>query len=84
MSTHLAITPDVERDPWTDITNPTPGQLTRIGLLRRGTTDGRASAALVVELPDGTQAIAQTTWRVLQAAVRALAAGPVGSEETQD
>ncbi|OHV46634.1 hypothetical protein BBK14_01945 [Parafrankia soli] len=82
--TGLSIVPDLDRAPWTDLTNPTPAQLTRIGLLRNGATTGRASVGLVLELEDGTQVIAQTTWRLLHTAVRALAAGPVGSEETQD
>lgn len=82
---HLHITPDVDRAPWTDIEpDALAGDLVRIGLLRNGTTEGRASVGLVVQLPDGTHVIAQTTWRLLHNAVRALAAGPVGSEETQD
>jgi len=58
--------------------------LATIGLLRHGTAGGRASVGMVIELPDGTQIIAETSWRLLHNAVRALAVGPVGSEETQD
>lgn len=80
----LQITPDVERAPWTDIEPGAPGgTLERIGLLRNGTGEGRASVGLVIQLEDGTHVVAQTTWRLLHNAVRALAAGPVGSEETQ-
>jgi hypothetical protein len=80
--TPLDIRPDIEQKPWTDIPRDAPqGMLTRIGLLRHGTSEGRASVAMVVTLDDGTQVVAQTTWRLMNAAVRALAASPVGSEE---
>ncbi|EFC79179.1 hypothetical protein [Parafrankia sp. EUN1f] len=82
--TGLRIVPDIERAPWTDLTDAKDGRLTRIGLQRNGTTEGRATVGIVVQLDDGTHVIARTTWRLLQAAVRGLAAGPVGSEETQD
>lgn len=82
--THLSVTPDIDRAPWTDIDPAYSGQLERIGLLRNGTTQGRATVGLVVQLADGRHVVAETTWRLLHNAVRALAAGPVGSEETQD
>jgi hypothetical protein len=84
--TPLTITPDIERAPWTDLDPEavTEGTLERIGLLRNGTAQGRATVALVVKLDDGSHAVVETTWRLLRAAVRALSAGPVGSEETDD
>ena len=82
--THLQITPDIDRAPWFDLEPEHEGTLERIGLLRNGTHEGRASVGLVIQLEDGTHVIAQTTWRLLHNAVRALAAGPIGSEETQD
>jgi hypothetical protein len=57
------------------------GQLTDIGLLRHGTGGGRASVSMLVTLPDGTQVFAETTWRLLKTAVRALAASPIAAEE---
>lgn len=85
LGTPIAINPDIDRDPWTDLDRDTPhGHLDRIGLLRHGTTGGRASVGLVIRLDDGTHVIAETTWRLLQTAVRALAAGPVGREEPSE
>lgn len=83
--TPIQITPDVERAPWTDLSRDTPhGRVARIGLLRHGTTDGRASAAVVIDMDDGTRVVAETTWRLLHVAVKSLAAGPVGIEEVDD
>lgn len=81
----LTITPDIERAPWTDIPHSAPqGKLERIGLLRNGTLEGRATIGLVVRLPDGTAVVAETTWRLFQAASRALSASPIASEEVLD
>lgn len=81
----LSVTPDVARAPWTDIPQTAPqGRLERIGLLRNGTVEGRATVGLVVRLPDGTAVVAETTWRLFNAAARALAASPVASEESPD
>lgn len=81
----LSITPDIERAPWTDIPQTSPqGKLERLGLLRNGTHQGRATVGLVIRLPDGTAVVAETTWRLFNAAARALAASPVASEEPLD
>lgn len=79
----LNITPDLDANPWTDLQsdNPGVGTVTRVGLLRHGTIQGRATVGVVVTMPDGSRVLAQTTWRLWQTATRALAAGPVGSEE---
>lgn len=81
--TPLTITPDVEQAPWNDLTlrDPVDGTLARIGLLRHGTAAGKASVAVVVEMPDGTHVIGQTTWALLRTAVGALATSPVAAEE---
>jgi len=80
----LTITPDIDRAPWTDLTEVIPGKLTRIGLLRNGTEQGRATIALVIQLDDGSHVVAETTWRLFNASARALAVSPVAREETQD
>jgi hypothetical protein len=81
----LTVTPDIERAPWTDIPQTAAqGRLERIGLLRNGTQQGRATVGLVIRLPDGTAVVAETTWRLFTVASRALAASPVAAEETLD
>lgn len=81
----ITITPDIERAPWTDIPQDTAlGTLERIGLLRNGTKQGRATIGMIIRLPDGTAVVAETTWRLFNAASRALAASPVAAEETLD
>jgi hypothetical protein len=84
--TPLAVTPDVERAPWTDLRlRPgDDGALARIGLLRHATVQGKAGVAVVIDLPDGTQVIGQTTWALFRAAYAALAASPVAAEEVID
>lgn len=57
------------------------GHLTDIGLLRHGTSGGRASVSMLVTLPDGRQVFAETTWRLLKTAVHALAHSPIAAEE---
>lgn len=85
----IDITPDIDASPWDHLSpevmplNPDgePALLQRIGLLRNGTQEGRAVVLMQLTLPDGTTVIAQTTWRLMATAVRALEAGPVGREE---
>lgn len=81
--TPLKIYADAEQDFGLDPNRPQlSGTLTCIGLLRHGTTNGKASVALVVDLPDGTQIIAQSTWGLFNTAARALAVSPIAMEET--
>lgn len=81
----LSVIPDIERAPWSDLpVNVLQGRLERLGLLRNGTQQGRATIAMVVRLPDGTPVVAETTWRLFNLAARALAASPIASEETLD
>lgn len=80
--TPLVVIPDVERAPFTDLGLNTPhGRLERVGLLRNGTANGKASVAVVVQLDDGTHVIAETTWALFNGAARALAASPIAAEE---
>lgn len=84
----LTVTPDVDNNPWLDlrgkVANPdgTPIVIERIGLLRHGTKEGRATVAVVIRMPDGRALIAEQTWRNFKVAFAALAAGPAASEET--
>jgi hypothetical protein len=80
MPSALDVRPNLELDPWTDLRSvPFAGQGTvqRIGLLPGGTTGGRPSIAMIVRLSDGRQVLAETTWALMETAVRALAASPV-------
>jgi hypothetical protein len=80
--TPMSIHPNLDSSPFDGIGTDTPsGLLAEIGLLRNGTTSGRAVVALIVELEDGTKVVAQTTWRLFTNAHRALAASPIASEE---
>lgn len=78
--TPLDVRPNLETAPWT-----TPvaqiGRLTSVGLLPAGTASGRASVALRATLEDGTEVIIETTWRLFEAAARALSASPVAQAE---
>lgn len=53
-----------------------------IGLLRHGTSEGKASVALFLKLPDGQQVLAQTTWGAFHTVAKALAVSPIAVEET--
>lgn len=81
----LSVTPNLELDPWTDLspatmphnTNGLSAGITRIGVLPNGTQSGRATVMLEVVLPDGSRVIAETTLRLFDAAARAVLASPV-------
>lgn len=76
----LDIRPNLELNPWEDISADGlvgQGTVARVGLLPNGTHQGRPVFMLLVRLEDGRQVVAQTTWALMQAAVRALAASPV-------
>lgn len=79
----IDVRPDMDQAPWTDLPRKDilHGQVERAGLLRHGTSDGRASVALVVRLDDGRPVVAETTWRLFNTAARALAASPAAREE---
>lgn len=59
------------------------GELTAVGLLRHGTTQGNATVSMVITLTDGSQVFAQTTWRLFHTAARALAVSPIAAEEVE-
>jgi hypothetical protein len=84
--TSMDLRPDLDAAPWTDLKPATSlhGQLTGFGLLRGGTSEGRASVAIRIQLDDGRTVSAETTWRLFTAAARALAASPVASEEVTE
>ncbi|KLL11569.1 MULTISPECIES: hypothetical protein [Protofrankia] len=84
--THLEVRPDLDRHPWSDLAEPRPlhGHLARIGMLRHGTTSGRASVGLAIQLDDGRWVVAETTWRLFRGAARALSSSPTAAEEDTD
>lgn len=83
--TALDVRPDMDRAQWTDVDprQVTHGRLERVGLLRDGTKEGRASVALLIRTDDGRVVVAETTWRLLHNAAQLLAASPLGTEEAQ-
>jgi hypothetical protein len=84
--TQLRVLTDAERNPG-DLFDPArpyqEGAVTAIGLMRHGTSEGNAAVLITVTLPDGSQAVGQTTWRLFNNAARALAVSPIASEEVQ-
>lgn len=84
--TPLHITMDAEVNPLGIDVDKLVGQgmLTHIGLLRHGTDGGQASLAMIITLQDGTQVLAETTWKLFKTAYMALAASPVVAEEVWD
>jgi hypothetical protein len=62
----------------------THGDISAIGLLRHGTSKGKASVALVITTADGKQVLGQTTWALLRTAFAALNASPIVAEEVID
>lgn len=78
MTIPLTVTPDIEKTPWHDCV-PTAqtnglGALTRIGRIPNGTTCGKSVVAVLIEMPDGSKFVAQTTTALFLAAARALKA----------
>jgi len=53
---------------------PKFGTSLRVGVLRRGTREGRPTVAIVAELEDGTAVLLQTTLRLFLAAADAFRA----------
>lgn len=50
------------------------GRVVRVAALTGGTSGGNLSVALGIIADDGSQVIAETTWRLLHTAVRAIEA----------
>jgi hypothetical protein len=85
MYTRLKIYPDVEQHNGLDPDKPVVEvELNGIGLLRHGASEGKASVALFLRLPDGTQVRAQTSWAAFRTAASALAASPIAVEQAFD
>lgn len=82
----VSVTPDVEMNPWTDLEGKIAahGELVRAGALRNGTTDGRATVALVAKLDSGELVVIETTWRLFKSTYVGLSSGPVIAEEIPD
>lgn len=82
--TSLDVRTDIDLSPWDDVdsTPATIAGVERIGLLRNGTTRGRASVILLVRLPDGGTVVAQTSWRLFRTACQVLVESPLAAEET--
>lgn len=82
---HLHVYADAEQDFNLDRDKlVAQGELTGIGLLRAGTTSGRATVSMVITLRDGTQVFAETTWKLFRLASMALAATPIAADEPLD
>lgn len=60
------------------------GMIDSIGLLRNGTSEGKASVAITIKLADGSVVLGETTWALLRMAYTALAASPIIAEEVID
>ncbi|PZG49861.1 hypothetical protein C1I98_11135 [Spongiactinospora gelatinilytica] len=74
----LDIRPNLELNPWNDMAGlDSQGAVERVGLLPHATDQGRPIFALLIRLEDGRTVVAQTTWTLMEAAVRALGASPV-------
>lgn len=74
----LSITPDLDKNPWTDLqgksAEPGCGNIVRVGRLTKGCVSGASTVAVVIETEDGQKFIAQTTMALFLAAARAFKA----------
>ena len=73
----LQVTTDLDKTPWKDLSSAAEaglGKVTRIGRLPRGTVSGKSTVAVVIQLPDGKQFIAETTMALFLAAAAGLKA----------
>ena len=52
----------------------TMGRIVRVGCLPAGTAEGRPTFEALIELEDGSVVVAETTWRLMNGAGRALRA----------
>lgn len=73
----LVITINIEQTPWEDLRPPVggpqpdpPSIIQRIGVLPRGMESGAPSVAIVIVTPDGKKIIAETSLKLLRAAMR--------------
>ena len=71
----LDITPNLGTAPWTDLSHVGPlGKISRVGRLPGGTQCGKSTVAILVNMPDGQQVLAETTLALFTGAARALQA----------
>lgn len=80
LPTTLDVRPNLELNPWVDLrTERHAGQgvVERIGLLPPSAATPHPTVALIVRLTDGRPVLAETTWALLETAVRGLSASPV-------
>ncbi|MEV0616124.1 hypothetical protein AB0I81_22615 [Nonomuraea sp. NPDC050404] len=81
----LDIRPNLELNPWEGTGRETAvASLASVGLLPNGTSQGRPVFAMLVRLEDGSTVVVQTTWALMSAAVRALAASPVAELDRRE
>lgn len=87
--TSLSITPNLEENPWTDLdpsqlphnTGGLSAQITRAGIMPRGTMAGLSTVMMEIQLPSGERVIAETTLRLFRTMARGLLASPVAEAE---
>lgn len=74
----LTINTNIDLTPWTELNGPKGypglGAIVKIGRLPRGTTSGKSTVSILIEMPDGKLVAGQTTLALMTNAVRALSA----------
>jgi hypothetical protein len=72
----LTITANIDDDPWTELRSenaqPGLGTIIKIGRLPRGTEAGKSTISVLIEMPDGSIAAAQTTMALMASAMQVL------------
>jgi hypothetical protein len=66
---------NLDTDPWSDLkdnASPDMAMIGRIGVLPHGMTSGNAAVCVAIQTADGKTIIAQTSWKLLNAAVKAF------------
>jgi hypothetical protein len=80
----LTITPNIEKAPWTELKGenviPGLGRIIKIGRLPKGTTEGRSTVSVLIQMPDGKILAAETTLRLMESAVRTLTLSAAADE----
>lgn len=71
----LDITLNIDNTPWQECDGIAElAAISRIGLLPNGTASGQPVVMIKMEMPDGSIAVGQTTWKLFRGAARALSA----------
>lgn len=78
----LGVTPRIEDGDWKDLLgqHPVRAEIKAVGLLPEGMESGDPTFEMAMELGDGTKVYAETSWRVMRAALRALEASPLAPQ----